>query len=171
MPSSFPGVLVVPFAISYCTVLAPYVSFNRRILNERERRLGLASKAIRPNKFPAAERVHINPRTKLDIALYDVALIFRPRILVHGRAWELVSLLAATLRLVAEPVLPEPDTRSDIINVALDISRDMVLATCDILMASAFILPQVEVSKEEVSSLFCCCVELDPLYKVQLQAN
>lgn len=54
------------------------------------------------------------------------------------------------------------NTRGNIVNVLLDMCRDVVCLTGDVLMTRA-VLPEIEISEEEILCLTHGCIELYPL--------
>jgi hypothetical protein len=58
---------------------------------------------------------------------------------------------------------PHPDTRGDIVNMLLDVSRDVVFLAGDVLMTASTMLPEVKLGDEKIFSLMYLRIELNPL--------
>jgi hypothetical protein len=60
-------------------------------------------------------------------------------------------------------IAPHADTWGHVIDMVLNMSRNVVFLASDILMSARTMLPDVEISDKEVFGLLNWCVELDPL--------
>jgi len=75
------------------------------------------------------------------------------------------SLLEVSL--IASGLLSEPDSRSDVVDVLLDVTRNVILLTSDISMSpGGTVLPHVEVRVQKILSLFDWGIKLDPLQSI-----
>jgi hypothetical protein len=74
------------------------------------------------------------------------------------------DLLSALLELsLQDPIFSHPDTRSCIVNVFLKMGGNMILVAGNVSMRASAVLPEIEVSEEEILSLFSCRIKLNPL--------
>lgn len=84
----------------------------------------------------------------------------------RGREVDRVFGLDIALRRATIPILlidTHSDTRGHIVNMLLDMGRDVVLLAGDVSVSARMMLPDIEVGDEEVLGLVHRCVELDPL--------